>query len=100
MLRVNKDRGPCSRFRVEIANVGVYLPFLTRPRRIDDPEVLYGAPVHDPPNDQLTRAANYLPVLGKVGVLDIPGSDQAAKDLRLIAQRGMRAQSLECRNHV
>src|SRR3984957_17075336 len=99
MLRVKEGRGPRSRLGVVIAQVRVNLSILTGARRIDYPDALYSAPVHNPANDEFTGAVRCLPVLRKVGVFDIPGSDQAAKEFRMIAQCGMRAYCLECCNH-
>src|SRR5882762_5513778 len=100
MFWVNEGRGPRSGLGVVIAQLRVDLPILPRPRRIDNPEVLYGTPVHNPSNDEFTRAVSYLPVLRKVRVLDMPGPDEAPKDVRLVAQRRVRTHSLQCCNHV
>src|ERR1700722_16702099 len=101
MLWIDKGREPGSRLRIVIAQVRVDFSILTCPRRIHNPEVLYGASVHYPPNDEFTRAVIlYLAVSRKVGVFDIPRSDKAAKDLRPLAQRGMGAAGLQRRNHV
>src|ERR1700733_3176615 len=100
MLRVNKGRGPRSRFGVVVAQIRVNFALLTLPRRIYNPEVLYGPSVHDPSNEQFPRAAIYRSVLLKVGVLDIPGSNKATKDRRLIAQRGMRPHRRDRCSHV
>jgi hypothetical protein len=53
---------------------------------MDDKEVLYGAAVHDPSKDPFTGRARGLAVFRKLVVLAVPGSDKAAKNLRLIAQ--------------
>src|SRR5271170_648880 len=100
MLYVNEGRGPCSSLRIIAAQVCVYLAFLTRTRRIDDPKVLNCSPIHNPTHYEFTRAVSYFAVLRKVGVFDIPGSDKMVKDFCLVAERRVRTSSLERRNHV
>src|ERR1700722_5882898 len=100
MLWINEGHRPRSGLGVVIAQLRVNLPILASPRRIDNPDVLHDTAVEYPPDGEFTGAVSYVAVRRKVGVFDIPGSDKAAKCLGLIAQRGMRAHSLEFGNHI
>src|SRR5918994_5624681 len=50
MLRIDEDRAPCTRLRIQPVQVRINLAILARPERVDDPENLEGSPVHDRPH--------------------------------------------------
>jgi hypothetical protein len=64
------------------------------------PNILHGAPIENPTKNHFVARALDCAVISEIGVVAIPGPNEAIEGVRLIADRGMRMRSSEGGDHM